>query len=61
MKYGDTLSSRLLQECEVSESSWMSVDKCETAMRSYNIEKKRVLLSVDKMLSDNYLSNNFRM
>ena len=61
MKYDDTLSSRLLQECEVSESSWMTVDKCETAVRSYNVEKKRVLLSVDKMLSDNYLSNNFRM
>lgn len=56
MKYDDTLSSRLLQESEVSESAWMSVDKCDIAVRSYNVEKKRVLWSVDKMLSDNYLS-----
>ena len=56
MQYEDTLSSRFVQECEVSESAWMSVDKCDVAVRSYNIEKKRVLMSVDKMLSDNYLS-----
>lgn len=56
MRYEDTLSSRLLQECEVSDSEWMSMDKCCTSIRTYNIEKKRLLLAVEKMLNGNYLS-----
>ena len=57
MKYENTLSSRNLQTCEVSESSWMSIDKCILAIRSYNVEKRRVLIAVEKMLSINCLSN----
>lgn len=57
MKYENTLSSRNLQTCEVSESSWMSIDKCIAAIRSYNVEKKRVLIAVEKMLSENCLSH----
>ena len=56
MKYDDTLSSRLFQVCEVSESAWMTFDQCDAAIRPYNIEKKRLILAVDKMLSDNCLS-----
>ena len=56
MRYEDTLSSRRLQECEVSDSEWMSIDKCLSAIRPYNIEKKRMITDVDKMLSQNYLS-----
>ncbi len=56
MKYENTLTSRNLQTCEVSESSWMNIDKCISVIRSYNVEKIRVLIAVDKMLSSNYLS-----
>jgi 8-oxo-dGTP pyrophosphatase MutT (NUDIX family) len=56
MKYEDTLSSRRLQVCEVSESSWMAIEECDAAIRPYNVEKKRLLVAVDKMLSSNHLS-----
>jgi 8-oxo-dGTP pyrophosphatase MutT (NUDIX family) len=56
MKYEDTLSSRRLQVCEVSESSWMAIEECNAAIRPYNVEKKRLLVAVDKMLSSNHLS-----
>lgn len=56
MSYSDTLTTRHLQECEVSESAWMSFDQCYEAIRSYNVEKKRLLTAVEKMLSDNLLS-----
>jgi 8-oxo-dGTP pyrophosphatase MutT (NUDIX family) len=56
MRYEDTLSSRKLQECEVSESKWMTANECYRAIRDYNIEKKRLLLAVEKMISENHLS-----
>jgi ADP-ribose pyrophosphatase YjhB (NUDIX family) len=56
MRYADTLSFRNLQTSEVSESSWMSAEKCNSVIRSYNIEKKRILISVEKMLNMNNLS-----
>ena len=56
MQYETTLSSRCLQECEVSKSEWMTVDQCISSMRSYNVEKQKVILSVEKMLSENILS-----
>ena len=58
MKYEDTLTSRGIQSCEVSKSKWMSFDNCYASIRSYNIEKLRVLYAVNKMLSENCLSRN---
>jgi ADP-ribose pyrophosphatase YjhB (NUDIX family) len=57
MEYGDTLSSRHLQMSEVSESKWMSFEECYAAIRYYNLEKKRLLVAVEKMLSVNCLSH----
>lgn len=59
MKYEDTLSSRDLQVSEVSESKWMSFKECDAAIRDYNVEKKRLLAAVEKMLSDNCISMTF--
>jgi ADP-ribose pyrophosphatase YjhB (NUDIX family) len=56
MKYEDTLSSRSLQMSEVSESKWMPFYECYDSIRHYNVEKKRLLEAVDKMLSQNCLS-----
>lgn len=56
MSYSDTLTTRHLQACEVSESAWMPFDQCFKSIRSYNVEKKRLLIAVEKMLSDNLLS-----
>jgi hypothetical protein len=58
MNYFDTLSTRYLQECEVSGSAWMSFDQGFAAIRSYNVEKKRLLISVEKLLSENFLSKS---
>ena len=58
MKYHDSLSSRNLQISEVSESRWMTFEKCNEVIRSYNVEKKRVLIAVEKMLSENYVSRS---
>lgn len=56
MNYSDTLTTRHLQTCEVSESAWMSFDQCCKSIRSYNIEKKRLIVAVEKMLSSNFIS-----
>ena len=56
MKYDDTLFPHNLQISEVSESRWMTFEKCNETIRNYNVEKKRVLIAVEKMLSDNYVS-----
>ena len=58
MRYEDTLSSRRLQACEVSESEWMSAEVCNSAIRSYNVEKKRLLAAVENMLNGNFLSHS---
>ena len=55
MNFEDTLSFRNLQVCEVSKSSWLSIERCYELIRDYNIEKKKVLSSVEKMLSENHL------
>lgn len=53
MRYEDTLSPRNVQACEVSDSTWMSVDECLIAIRPYNVEKLRVLKNVDDALTEN--------
>jgi ADP-ribose pyrophosphatase YjhB (NUDIX family) len=58
MKYEDTLTSHNLQECEVSKSLWASLERCYELIRYYNVEKKRLLESVENMLSENYLSQS---
>jgi len=56
MRYEDTIASHRLQTSEVSDSEWMSVDKCCECIRHYNVEKRRLLLEVENMLNMNYLS-----
>ena len=58
MNYQDTLTMRHLQACEVSESAWMSFEQCYSAIRSYNVEKKRLLIAVENLLSSNCLSKS---
>ena len=55
MKYEDTLSPRNEQICEVSGSSWRTANECKELIRPYNVEKLRVVESVDRMLTENYL------
>ena len=59
MKYEDTLTSRGMQSCEVSELRWMSFEQCCSSIRSYNIEKLKVLSAVNNMLIHNCFSTSF--
>lgn len=61
MKYDDTLSFRNLQTSEVSESSWMTIERCNAAIRHYNLEKKRLLTYVDNMLNSHHLTQTTHM
>jgi 8-oxo-dGTP pyrophosphatase MutT (NUDIX family) len=56
MRYEDTMVNRSEQVCEVSGSAWMTVDECLRVIRPYNVEKIRVLRSVDRMLRENELA-----
>jgi len=53
MKYEDTLLPRNVQACEVSDSCWMSAEKCLQLIRPYNVEKIRALKAVECALSEN--------
>lgn len=53
--YNESILERKLQECEVSDSAWLPFDQCIKTMREYNVEKIRVLDSVNHMLTRNYV------
>lgn len=55
MEYEDTLSQRNEQACEVSASAWLTADECKALIRPYNVEKLRVVDSVNCMLTENDL------
>ena len=55
MAYEDTLSTRNVQACEVSGSAWLTADECSKCIRTYNVEKLRVVVSVNRMLTQNVL------
>ena len=55
MDYEETLASRKVQACEVSGSAWLSAAQCAQTIRQYNVEKLRVVESVNNMLANNYL------
>jgi len=56
MNYKTSLNCRNLQTSEVSDSSWMSFDECMSAIRVYNTEKRKILIAVERMISENNLS-----
>jgi ADP-ribose pyrophosphatase YjhB (NUDIX family) len=57
MNYEDTLhSGGGIQSCEISEMKWMTYEQCCLSIRSYNIEKMKVLTAVNNMLTRNCFS-----
>ena len=58
MKYEDSLNSLGMQSSEVSELRWMTFEQCCLSIRSYNIEKLKVLTAVDNMLKHNCFSTS---
>lgn len=53
--YEESMLDRQLQASEVSASAWFTAEKCAQTIRPYNIEKIRVVQSVNNMLMCNYL------
>ena len=53
--YEESLLDRKLQASEVSASAWLTAEQCAQTIRSYNVEKIRVVSSVNNMLMCNYL------
>tara|TARA_Y100000816_G_scaffold292515_1_gene288223 strand:- start:9388 stop:10248 length:861 start_codon:yes stop_codon:yes gene_type:complete len=52
--YTETCNSTSgFQESEVSKMEWMTIDRCLTYIRPYNLEKKRIINSINKMLKEN--------
>ena len=38
------------QKCEVSDLKWVTLDECLKMIRPYNLEKKEVIINIDKVL-----------
>jgi 8-oxo-dGTP pyrophosphatase MutT (NUDIX family) len=55
MKYENTLNLHEFQRCEVSGMEWNTIDACEEMIRSYNLEKKRLLRNIHSMLTNTYM------
>lgn len=55
MRYADTLATHFHQQSEVSCSEWKSFDKCMDAIRSYNLEKKRLISNLHTTLTSVHL------
>ena len=55
MKYEDSLNIGEFEKTEVSCIKWASFDECNILIRSYNIEKKRMLANIDEALNKFHL------
>jgi 8-oxo-dGTP pyrophosphatase MutT (NUDIX family) len=52
MKPSETKETNSYQKSEVSKMEWMSLDKCLSNIRSYNLEKKNIIKNVDICLKN---------
>jgi len=51
MNYHDSLSMDNFEKSEVSCMEWKSYDECMKSIRSYNLEKKRLITNIEQTLS----------
>jgi len=56
MSYSDSLGMKSFQKSEVSGMEWKNLDECMTSIRSYNLEKKKILNNIDYCLEKTILS-----
>lgn len=56
MSYPDSLGMKSFQKSEVSSMEWKSLDECMNSIRSYNLEKKKILNNIDYCLEKTILS-----
>jgi len=55
VSYEDSITNHKYQKAEVSEIDWFPLKKCLDMIRPYNLEKKRLIQSVDNCLRRNLL------
>ena len=46
VSYNDSIDTSKYEECEVSKMEWKSYDNCIKDIRSYNLEKKRLITNI---------------
>jgi 8-oxo-dGTP pyrophosphatase MutT (NUDIX family) len=54
LAYTETTSDNLLnyQQTEVSKLDWKTLDECLNSIRPYNLEKKQIILNINKVLQE---------
>tara|TARA_A100001015_G_scaffold305803_1_gene399086 strand:- start:2865 stop:3668 length:804 start_codon:yes stop_codon:yes gene_type:complete len=53
MNYENTLNDTNFEKSEVSKMEWKNFENCLLSIRSYNIEKKRILSNIYKCINEN--------
>jgi len=55
MSYADSLAMKPFQKSEVSGMEWKTLPECLKSIRTYNLEKKRILTNIDYCLDKSIL------
>jgi hypothetical protein len=51
-KQNETISLYNYQQSEVSKIEWKSLEECLESIRPYNLEKKQLIINIDKVLQE---------
>ena len=51
-KETEAVSLHNYQETEVSKIEWKSLEECLESIRPYNLEKKQLIINIDKVLQE---------
>ena len=51
-KQNETISLYNYQQSEVSKIEWKTLEECLESIRPYNLEKKQLIINVDKVLQE---------
>jgi hypothetical protein len=51
-KQSETISLYNYQQSEVSKIEWKSLEECLESIRPYNLEKKQLIINIDKVLQE---------
>ena len=55
VSYNDSIDTSKYEECEVSKMEWKSYDDCIKDIRSYNLEKKRLITNIHQTIKKNFI------
>ena len=55
MQYEDTLDETKYQKSEIGALKWMNIGDCIANIRSYNIEKIKMLSKINNILNNDYI------